>query len=113
MIFSLPEVNMAQNVNLFNCITMQNETHIPAKSLPVIDYMVTVYPRNDNHNVFPFVYNLFGSTDKAFSANQDLIINLANTMFSNAISLNELEQDVLNNTYRKSIKDRPTLSGRK
>ncbi len=49
------------DMNAFDCITMQKEYYIPAREVPIIDYMVTVYPRNESNTAFPFVYGLFES----------------------------------------------------
>jgi hypothetical protein len=102
-----------QDVNIFDCISIQQEIFIPAKEVPLIDYFVTVYPRNENSNPFPFVYGLFDSKDIAFSSNQEAILNIANVMFAGASTLDSFEQKILNYTFTKSIKDKPTISGRK
>ena len=102
-----------QDLNIFDCISIKNEISVPAKESDIIDYMVTVYPRNEYRNDFPFVYGLFETKDVAFAKNQNVIINIANVMFANSIPLNEFEQTVLNNTFSRSIKLQPTLPGRK
>ncbi len=102
-----------QELNIFDCISIKNEIFVPAKESDIIDYMVTVYPRNEYRNDFPFVYGLFESKDVAFAKNQDVIVNIANVMFAESFPLNEFEQSVLNNTFSRSIKLKPTLPGRK
>lgn len=102
-----------QDLNIFDCISIKNEIFVPAKESDIIDYMVTVYPRNEYRNDFPFVYGLFESKDVAFAKNQDVIVNIANVMFAESFPLNEFEQAVLNNTFSRSIKLKPTLPGRK
>lgn len=102
------------DANILNCITTAKEIFIPAREVPVIDYLVTVYPRNDNNgSPFPFVYGLFEEKKTAFANNQDVILGMANSMFSNSQPLSVFEQNVLNISFRNSIKDKPTLSGRK
>ncbi len=102
-----------QDLNIFDYISIKNKIFIPAKESDLIDYMVTVYPRNEYRNDFPFVYGLFESKDMAFAKNQDVIINIASVMFAESFPLNEFEQKVLNNTFNRSIKAYPTLPGRK
>jgi len=102
-----------QDLNIFDYISIKNEIIVPAKESDLLDYMVTVFPRNEYRNDFPFVYRLFEAKDSAFAKNQDVILNIANVMFADSFSLNEFEQKVLNNTFNKSIKTKPTLSGRK
>ncbi len=102
-----------QEMNMFDCISMASEISIPAKEVPIIDYWVTEYPRNDNSNPFPFVYGLFEQKDVAFANNQDVVLNIANLMFLNAMPLTAFEQNVLNNTFKTAIKNKPLLSGRK
>ena len=102
-----------QEVNIFDCISMQNDVVIPAKEIPLIDYLITVYPRNENANAFSFVYGLFDSKDLAFARNQDSILKIAKELFSDSMPLNKLEQQVLNSTYKKGIKQNSSLPGRK
>ena len=102
-----------QDLNIFDCISIKNEIFVPAKEYDILDYMVTVYPRKEYRNDFPFVYGLFESKDVAFAKNQDIIVNIANVMFAESFPLNEFEQAVLNSTFSRSIKLKPTLPGRK
>jgi hypothetical protein len=102
-----------QDLNIFDCISIKNEIFMPAKESDIIDYFVTVYPRNENRNDFPFVYGLFESKDIAFANNQDVILNIASLMFADSLPLSEFEQAILNYTFKKSIKVSPTLPGRK
>ena len=101
------------DLNMFDCISLQREIYVPAREVPVIDYLVSVFPRNENTNPFSFVYGLFQPKNKAIANNQDAILNIANIIFSDASPLDNFEQSVLNDTFKKSIKDKPTLSGRK
>lgn len=101
------------DLNIFDCISIPKEIFLPTKEAEIIDYMVTVYPRNENRNDFPFVYGLFESKDVAFAKNQDVILNIANTMFAESVPLNEFEQKILNNTFKRTVKSKPTLAGRK
>jgi hypothetical protein len=102
-----------QDINIFECISIPTEIYVPTKEVPIIDYWVTEYPRNNNNNPFPFVYGLFDKKEVAFSNSQDIVLNIANELFSNSYPLNEFEQNVLNETFKKSIIYKPTLSGRK
>ena len=101
------------DLNIFDCISIPKEILLPAKEAALIDYMVTVYPRNENRNDFPFVYGLFEPKDVAFAKNQDVILSIANVMFAESTPLNEFEQKILNNTLKRTIKNKPTLAGRK
>jgi glutathione synthase/RimK-type ligase-like ATP-grasp enzyme len=101
------------DLNAFDLISMPKEVFVSSKELPLVDYMVTLYPRNENSNTFPFVYGLFESKNVAFGNNQEVILNIANKLFSESLPLNSFEQLTLNMTFKKSIKTKPTLSGRK
>ena len=101
-----------QNVNIFDCISTNNQIFIPEKKSVIIDYLVSVYPRNDNLNDFSFVYGLFETKDVAFSRNQDVILNLATLMFSGSVPLDDFEQKVLNKTFERTLKTRYTLPRR-
>lgn len=101
------------NNNLFDCISNKTEYVAKATNTELIDYMVTVFPRNENMSPFDFVYGLFEYTPIVFAHNQDAIISIASEMFAEAETLGAFESDVLNKTLRRLLKSKPTLSGRK
>lgn len=49
----------------------------------------------------------------SFSTNQDSLLRIAGQMFQGSIDLTDLELKVLKKTFQKSIKYKPSLSGRK
>lgn len=109
LITDLPHIDR----NIFDCISMQNQIHVPVSKVKVLDYMITDYPRNENRNDFPFVFGFFEPKEISFSKNQDVVINVSNLMFQNSIFLTDFEQRVLNETFHRGLKTQPTLSGRK
>lgn len=105
----LPE----SNSNLFDCISLKNEIVIQKQTTEVLDYMVTVYPRNERIDNFNFVYGVLDYTPVAFSHNQSSVIEFASEMFSSSAPLGEFESGVLVNTIKRLRKTTPTLAGRK
>jgi hypothetical protein len=103
----------AHDQNIFGCITIPTEIVLPAKELPVIDYMVKEYPRNENAHPFTFVYSLFNRKENAFAYNQEDIIDLSKSLFRGTKPLDKFEMSVLDKTFHNSIKTIPTLKGRK
>jgi hypothetical protein len=100
-------------LNIFDCLSIKTEYTIPIKNTEVIDYMVTVFPREEKVNGFQFVYGLFNQSQIAFCQNQPSVLNLANELFANSMPLDQFEQSVLNDTFNRIVKKVPTLSGRK
>lgn len=102
------------DINVFDCITIEHSRYIPLKEHPsLINYLITDYPRNDNTQGNSFVYGLFESSDRAFALNQEDIISLAREIFSDSDTLTSLEQEAINNVFKKNLKREPTLKGRK
>jgi hypothetical protein len=99
--------------NIFGCITIPTEIVMPAKEVPIIDYLIKDYPRNENTNPFTFVYRLFDYQENAFGAHQSDILSVSSFLFSDIQPLDEFEMSVLNKTFLSSIKATPTLKGRK
>lgn len=106
----LPQVN---NI-FFDCISNSKVEYTNnTTSGDLIDYMVTVYPRNENVLSFDFVYGLFQYNQLAFSHNQDTIVSIASDLFVDSEPLGAFESSVLNKTLERLSKSRPTLLGRK
>lgn len=101
------------NNNLFDCISLKNEIVIQKQTTELLDYMVTVYPRNEQIDNFNFVYSLLDYKPVAFSPNQKSVIEFANEMFSKSELLGDFESGVLASTIKRLTKTTPTLSGRK
>lgn len=99
--------------NIFDCVSLKTEYAIPVKNTDVIDYMVTVFPREEKVSGFQFVYGMFNQLPVAFSQNQHLVLNVANELFANSTPLNQFEQNVLNSTFNRTVKMKPTLPGRR
>ena len=97
----------------FSSITIQTEAPAVIKKAEMLDYMITVYPRNEFQNNFPFVFSFFKENEISFSSNQDALISLATKMFAGSRDLTDFEQKVLNKTFKSSLKYKPTLPGRK
>lgn len=90
--------------SLFDCISNKTEYVVKATNTELIDYMVTVYPRNDNVSPFDFVYGLFDYNPVAFSNNQDAIVSISSEMFAEAEPLGVFESKVLDKTLRRLLK---------
>jgi spore coat polysaccharide biosynthesis protein SpsF (cytidylyltransferase family) len=99
--------------NIFDCLSTTKEIFVPAKEAEKIDYMVTIYPRNEDFTKFSFVYGLFQTKNPAFADNQINVLDIAKRLFSGSTSLTETEQSVLNNTFLKEVNKKPSLPGRK
>lgn len=110
--FTLTDIQQP-GTNIFDCISLKTEYTIPVKNTEVIDYMVTVFPREEKVSGFQFVYGLFNQLPIAFSQNQHLILNAANELFSNSSPLDQFEQNVLNTTFNRMVKKTASLPGRK
>lgn len=109
----IPDYSPNLDNNIFDCLSTVKECYVPAKEVPVYDYMISVYPRNENDTSFTFVYSLFHNPRIPFGINQDSILAMANDFFRNSFSLTDFESNVLNNTFKKSSKSYSSLSGRK
>jgi hypothetical protein len=111
----LPILSEIQQYNnsMFDCVSAKNEYVVKSTSTELLDYMVTLYPRNENIGVFDFVYGFINYTHVAFAKNQSDVIHLATEMFANSEPLGDFESNILNKTFRRLIKVHPTLSGRK
>jgi hypothetical protein len=110
--FALTDIQQT-GTNIFDCISLKTEYSIPVKNTEVIDYMVTVFPREEKISGFQFVYGLFNQSPVAFSQNQHLVLGVANELFANSSPLDHFEQKVLNNTFNRTVKKQSTLPGRK
>ena len=77
------------------------------------DYMVTVFRRHEGFSSFNFVYERFDFTPVEFVQNQSFIIYFANQIFLKSEPLGTFESDILSQTFKRLIKVKPTLSGRK
>ena len=110
--FTLIDIQQT-GTNIFDCVALKTEYAVPVKNTEVIDYMVTVFPREEKVSGFQFVYGLFNSSPIAFSQNQHLVLNVANELFANSSPLDLFEQNVLNTTFNRTVKKVPTLPGRK
>lgn len=101
------------NNNMFDCLSLKNEIFVKSSTTDMLDYMVTVYPRNERISTFNFVYGLFDYTPVAFAANQSSVIHFATEMFASSEPLGDFESTVLKHTFMRLSKANPTLSGRK
>lgn len=101
------------NPSWFDCISNRTEVLCKDHNTGLVDYMVTLFPRNENLSPFDFVYGMFEDRKMVFSENQDSVVSLSSEMFYGSEPLGTFESDVLNRTFRRLLKSRPTLSGRK
>ncbi|MDZ4758627.1 MAG: hypothetical protein SGJ10_10910 [Bacteroidota bacterium] len=100
--------------SIFNHISIKKEYAIQTSiSEKTLDYMMSVYNRNDNSNPFNFVYSLFDSQQIGFAKNQSTILGLANEMFAGSRLLNNFETEALMETFSRLSIKKPTLLGRK
>jgi len=100
--------------SLFQSISIENETKkISQPRTEMLNYFITEYPRLDNDiNPFSFVHGLFENKNLAFAYNQANILNVASNMFSGSVTLNDFEQNVLNATFNRLSKRKPTRPNR-
>jgi hypothetical protein len=102
---------------IFDCIALTSECQrvVQAKT-ELVNYFLTEYPRLDMENratgSFPYVHTLFESNPFVYGDNQNAILNLANQLFSGSKPLNDFEQGVLNATFSRLLKNKPTLPNR-
>lgn len=101
------------NNSIFDCLSVKTEIVVETNTTDILDYMVTSFPRNESVRRFNFVYGLFDFTPIAFAPNQSVVIHFANEMFSRSQPLNDFESNVLNKTFRRLTRVKPTLPGRK
>lgn len=101
------------NNSMFDCVSLKNETVVKSNNIEILDYMVTVYPRDETINRFNFVYKFFDLTPVAFSKNQSTVMHIATEMFLKSEPLGNFESDVLIKTFKRLTKVKPTLPGRK
>jgi hypothetical protein len=113
MIFSILTDIPDYNNNLFDCVSLNKENEVKSQNTATLDYMITEYPRNEGLSSFNFVYGLFEYTPVAFSKNQSFVIHFASELFSESEPLGNFESVVLNHTFKRLSKAKPTLSGRK
>jgi hypothetical protein len=104
------------NYNMFDCITPAVEhAQLVQPRTELLDYFVTTeYPRLDKQisNPFPFVYALFENSPFSYGYNQSTILDLGSQMFSSSKSLTGFEEEVLNSTFSRLLKSKPTRSNR-
>jgi len=113
MIFPFLTEIPEHNSSLFDCVSSKNEIVVKSNKTELLDYMVTSYLRNERIDSFSFVHGLFESNKAAFSVNQNAVLHFASQLFSNSEPLSNFESNVLNKTFNRLIKVKPTLSGRK
>lgn len=102
------------NYNMFQSVTIETEIkNTPRSSTAMLNYFITEYPRLQNDiNPFSFVYGLFENKNLTFADNQPAILNIATEIFSDTINLTNFEQSVLNATFNRLIKRKPTRPNR-
>jgi hypothetical protein len=113
MILPVLTETLEYNNSIFDCVSTKTEIVEEPQTSGTLDYMVTVYPRNENISNFNFVYSLFDYSPHAFNHNQQEVIILATELFSGSKSLGEFESQILNGTFKRLAKKTSTLSGRK
>ncbi|QQS29391.1 MAG: hypothetical protein IPM47_00085 [Sphingobacteriales bacterium] len=101
------------NKSMFDCVSLKNEIAVKLDAIEILDYMITVYPRNETINSFNFVYGRVDFTPVTFGKNQSSVIHFATEMFSQSEPLGNFESVVLNQTFKRLTKEKPTLLGRK
>ena len=108
----VPEIRTS--TNMFSSITLANERrYIPKKKVELLNNFVTEFPRICEEDItFPqFAFSYFNNDPIAFSLNQDKIAILSNEL-SDTKPLGNFEQGVLNKTYSKSLKLKPSRPNR-
>ncbi|WP_421941913.1 hypothetical protein [Pedobacter sp.] len=101
--------------SMFSCVSMEQESVLvaPAKT-EVLDMFVTEFPRFSDEDIpqtqFAFLY--FEQDKVDFLKYQDTIQHLSKGLFGDTQLLSEFEQNVLNQTFQKSLKAKPTRPNR-
>lgn len=84
--------------------------------VPTVSYFVTDYPRNPQNGKGTFIgfaFNSFGSLEKRFlTSNQLNTMALAREFFGTSKRLGDFEQEVLDDTFIRSLKSAPTRKNR-
>ena len=104
-----------QNYNLFESVTIKHEYKLCEEPVnPVIDcFVATEYPRLDlQFKPFLFVHALFPERTTSFSVNQESVLAAAKEIFSESKSLSPFEGSVLDMTFSRMLKTKPTRKNR-
>jgi hypothetical protein len=104
------------NYNMFDCISLESEhRRVMQSTTKLVNYFVTTeYPRIEKqiHNPFFFVHSFFEKNEQTYGNNQTSILDLANQMFSDSKPLTGFEEQVLNATFARLLKNNPTRTNR-
>ena len=76
------------------------------------DYVSINQINNVVYNTSDFVNDLFETQDM-FDSRQFSVMDIANSIFKNSRSLNSFEESALNEAFKLSLIDKPTLKGRR
>jgi len=98
----------------FSSLSSYEERIIPVKKeVKLFAYWLTD-GMNPIANDFVNDYaNEYFETQKMFDNRQNVLLGFSNSIFENSRSLNEIEEEVLNITFFKSLTKKPTLKGRR
>jgi hypothetical protein len=94
--------------------TPQKSEYMLPQKVELMGYYVTDFPRLDDPTTtqFCFVYGLFNEKTIPFTANQDKLLILANDMFKGSRTLTDFEDLVLQKTFLRVAKTKPTRPNR-
>lgn len=101
---------------LFNRFTKSPYDQVEEQPVALVDYFVTSYPRLTSKDSDPFAgfaFRFFKTQPSTpFAPTQPRTIILANELFSNTRSLDNFEEEVLQETLLRSMKNKPSRSNR-
>lgn len=101
--------------SMFSCVSMENESvSVSSVKTEVLDMFVTEFPRVSDEDIpqtqFAFLY--FEQDNVDFLKYRDTIQHLSKDLFSDTKLLSDFEQNVLNQTFQKALKTKPTRPNR-
>lgn len=101
--------------NMFSSMKIETENIVEApKKVELLDIYITQFSRHceEDLRVASYTFTYFDNMKVDFMQNQDHIQLLANDFFGHTAPLGDFEQTVLNHTYARSMKNKPTRSNR-
>ncbi len=116
MIFSFsPSIQNIDNELGYTLCNSSAEVCSPSKKeVELFTYLL--HSNNDLHNFndinIDYTFEYF-EAQKIFNKNQAILLNIANGIFKESRSLDELEKEILDEVFFESIKKKPTLKGRR
>lgn len=98
----------------FSSLSSFEERYIPVKKeVELFAYWLTDGMSPESSDFSNDFANEYFETQKMFDNRQNILLGFSNSIFENSRSLNNIEEEVLNITFFKSLTKKPTLKGRR